>query len=287
MERLRVVDSHVHFWDPAALRYPWLETAPALRRAFLPRDYPPFAEGEVDAVVFIEANCVPAQAVAEADLIDELAESEPRIAGIVAFADMLDADGLEQALDRIVERERVVGVRHNIQGHHAGFCTSPRFVRSVERAGNYGLTFDLCATASQLDDVAYLVDSCPETQFVLDHCGKPAIRDDAFDAWAIDLAALASCSNVACKLSGLLTEARPDQRNADALRPYLEHAVACFGPSRLLYGSDWPVVEPAGGALSWREIVGSFASTWAVADQQRLFADNAMRLYSLELHANR
>lgn len=284
---MRVVDAHVHFWDPGTLRYPWLASEPALRRAHLPRDYPPFAEGEVDAVIFVEANCVPAQAIAEVDFIDELAESEPRIAGIVAFADMLDEDGLEKALDRLVERERVVGVRHNIQGHAAGFCTSPRFVRSVERVGDYGLTFDLCATAAQLDAAAYLIDSCPETQFVLDHCGKPAIRDDAFDAWARDLAALASFSNVACKLSGLLTEARPSQRNATALRPYLDHALACFGPARLLYGSDWPVVEPSGGELSWREIVASFATTWTAADQQRLFSDNAMRLYGLELHANR
>lgn len=284
---MRVVDAHVHFWDPSTLRYPWLDPEPTLRRAFLPRDYPPFAEANVDAVIFVEANCVPTQAWAEVDFVDALADSEPRIVGIVAFADMLDADGLEQALDRLVERERVVGVRHNIQGHHPGFCTSPRFVRSVEHVGDYGLTFDLCATAAQLDDVAYLVDSCPETQFVLDHCGKPAIRDDAFDGWARDLASLASCSNVACKMSGLLSEARPDQRNAAALRPYLAHVLACFGPTRLLYGSDWPVVEPAGGEASWRTMVASFASTWTATDQQRLFSDNAMHLYGLELHANR
>lgn len=284
---MRVVDAHVHFWDPSALRYPWLETEPALRRAYLPPDYLPFAESEVDAVLFVEANCVSAQALAEVDFVDELAEREPRIAGIVAFANMLDEDGLEQALDRIVERERVVGVRHNIQGHDAGFCTSPRFVRNVERVGDYGLTFDLCATAAQLDDVSYLVDSCPETQFVLDHCGKPAIRDDAFESWAKDLASLAEWSNVACKVSGLLTEARPDQRSLDALRPYLAHVLASFGPMRLLYGSDWPVVMPAGGEASWREMVASFAATLPPADQQRLFADNAMRLYGLELHAHR
>ena len=284
---MRIVDSHVHFWDPATLRYPWLEEIPALRRAYLPRDYPPFAEGEVDAVLFVEANCVPAQSLAEVDFVDELAEVEPRIAGIVAYADMLDEDALERALDRLVERERVVGVRHNIQGHPPGFCTSPRFERSVERVGDYGLTFDLCATASQLDDVGYLVESCPETQFLLDHCGKPAIRDDAFDAWAADLAALAKCSNVACKLSGLLTEARPDQRNAASLQPWLDHVLDCFGPQRLLYGSDWPVADLGGGEASWREIVSTFASTWAPVEQQRLFADNTMRLYGLELHANR
>lgn len=283
----KIVDSHVHFWDPSTLRYPWLEREPSLRRSYLPRDYPPFAEGEVDAVIFVEANCVPAQAIAEVDFIDELAEAEPRIAGIVAFADVLDEGGLEKALDRLVERECVVGVRHNIQGRQPGFCTSPRFVSGVEAVGDYGLTFDLCITASQLDDAAYLVESCPETQFVLDHCGKPAIRDDAFDAWAADLSALAANSNVACKLSGLLTEARPDQRNLDAIRPYLAHAMSCFGPLRVLYGSDWPVVEPSGGEASWRELVTSFASGMNAADQQRLFANNAMRLYGLELHANR
>jgi L-fuconolactonase len=278
----------MHFWDPGTLRYPWLDEVPGLRRAFLPEDYAPLVSGTVDAVVFVEANCLPAQSAAEVEFVDQLAAKDPRIAGTIAFAEFLDENdgGLEVVLDRLSQNDRVAGVRHNIQGHPAGYCTDERFVLGVQLAGEFGLTFDLCATAQQLAEVAQLVELCPETQFVLDHCGKPAIRDDAFAPWARDLALVAAYDNVSCKLSGLLTEARADQRGADGLTPYAAHVTQCFGASRLLYGSDWPVCTLGGGATAWRAFVDHFTEEWSSADRQRFYADNAIRLYGLELHAH-
>src|SRR4030095_4685069 len=101
MSGLRVIDSHVHFWDPSVLRYPWLESVPALAAPFRPSDFPPFASGEVDAAVLVEANPAPVLAAAEVSWVDGLAESEPRIAGIVAFVDLLDEAGREAALARL------------------------------------------------------------------------------------------------------------------------------------------------------------------------------------------
>jgi L-fuconolactonase len=286
MERTRVVDSHVHFWDPAALHYPWLDDLGALQRVFLPIDYAPLVTRDVDAVVFIEANCLPTEAETELLFIDNLAAIEPRIAGTVAFVDLLDEHGLEQSLGRLTRQHRVIGVRHNIQNHAPGFCLDDAFVRGVQRVGQAGLTFDLCATADQLHDVAQLVEQCPDTQFVLDHCGKPAIRNDAFESWALDIVDVAVNANVSCKLSGLFTEARPDQRHADALAIYAEHVLACFGVPRLLYGSDWPVITLVGGVAAWRKFTDQFTSTWQPADRQRFYADNAISLYGLEFHAH-
>jgi len=277
---MMVVDAHVHFWDPAVLHYPWLDGIPTLRRSFLPRDYP----DDVQAMVFVEANCAPGEGASEVDLVERLAE--PRIAGTVAYVDLLDEEHRSAALDYLSRVARVVGVRHNIQGTPRGACLDPRFVRGVQAVGQRGYVFDLCATADQMHDVTALAERCPETQLVLDHCGKPAIKNDAFDDWARSLERLARFANVSCKLSGLLTEARADQRDARSLRAYVDHVCACFGAVRVMYGSDWPVSTLAGGAGLWRSLVEELTSHWTTEDRQRLFADNAVRLYRLALHAH-
>jgi L-fuconolactonase len=277
-----VIDAHVHFWDPARLAYPWLREAPPLQRAYLPGDYAPLATGAVDAIVFVEANCASGAARREVDWVDELAAGEPRIAGIVAFVDLLDEAGREAALRSLRELPRVVGVRHNIQQHAPGFALQPAFVRGVQAVGALALPFDLCVTADQLPEVLALVERCPDTRFILDHCGKPAIRDDAFDDWARDLALLAAHERVACKLSGLLTEARADQRSTESMRPWLAHARECFGADRVLYGSDWPVCTLAGGEPRWRAIVHEATADWPAAERRALFGDNAARVYGLE-----
>jgi L-fuconolactonase len=278
---LRVLDAHVHFWDPSVLRYPWLAELPALRRPFLPRDFGPLKSRSVDGVIFVEANVAPAQSALEVEWVERLADEEPRIAGIVAFLDLLDESARGDALARLRRSPRVVGVRHNIQQHAPGFAVQPAFVRGVQDVGFQGLPFELCITADQLAETVALVEQCPDTRFVLDHCAKPAIRDDAFSAWAGQLEQLAVHERVVCKLSGLLTESRADQRDGASLSPYLEHVLTCFGAPRILYGSDWPVCLLGGGAELWRALVDEATAAWADADRRALFAENAARFYRL------
>jgi L-fuconolactonase len=282
----RVIDAHLHFWNPGLLHYPWLTRIPALQRAFLPEHFAPLANGSVDGVIVVEANCEPTEAMAEAEFVDGLAAREPRVLASVASVDLLDEEARGPTLRRLAHRDRVAGIRHNIQGHRAGYCLRAAFVRGVNDVAEHGFTFDLCITADQLDDVIELVRRCPDTRFVLDHCAKPAVRDNAFSSWAQLLERLASYERVSCKLSGLLSEARPDQRNAEALRPYVEHAHMCFGVERLLYGSDWPVCTIAGGETVWRDIVDDLTAAWSPSDRQALYSDNAIRLYGLARHAN-
>ena len=283
MAGLRVIDTHVHFWDPAVLRYPWLAAEPALAGPFLPGDYAPLAAGEVDAVVFVEANPATEQAADEVAWVERLADSEPRIAGIVAFVDLLDETRREATLEALARATRVVGVRHNIQHQPSGFALQPAFVRGVRAVGAKQMPFDLCVTAHQLGETIALVERCPDVRFVLDHCGKPAIRDDAFEAWARDLERLAAHDRVSCKISGLLTEAREDQRTAEALEPWVEHVRECFRPSRLLFGSDWPVSTLGGGAHRWRALVDKITAAWPEGERRAFFADNALRVYGLSV----
>ena len=282
---MRVVDAHVHFWDPELLHYEWLEREPQIRRAYLPTDFAPLGTGAVDAVVFVQADCAPSEASSEVTWVETLASADPRLIGIVAYVDMLAEAERTIALDRLGQWSRVVGVRHNIQHNRAGFALDPVFVRGVQQVGARGLGFDLCITGDQVAEVVGLVEQCENTRFVLDHCGKPAIRDDAFDAWAEGIERLAAFERVSCKLSGLLTEARDDQRSAAGLRRYADHIVSCFGKSRVMYGSDWPVCVLGGGAESWRAITDQLTAAWSADERQSFYADNALRFYGLELPA--
>jgi len=278
---LDVVDAHVHFWDPSLLRYPWHSGQPALQRAYLPEDYAPLTNGTVDAVVFVQAECEPSKSGREVQWVERLAARERRIIGIVAFVDMLDERSRSQSLERLAQSPLVVGIRHNIQGNDAGFAVQDAFVRGVRDVGERGLTFDLCITADQLDETTELVSQCPGTRFVLDHCGKPAIRDDAYDAWAEALERLAWHDEVHCKLSGLLTEARPDQQNVEGVRRYGEQVTRCFGPARMIYGSDWPVSVLGGGVERWRSITDELAAPWSAEERHAFYSGNALRFYGL------
>ena len=283
---VRIVDSHVHFWDPEVLHYPWLTGVPPLHRAFLPRDYAA-ATGQIPIgrMVFVEANCRADEAGREVEFVERLVRAEPRLAGIVAFVDLAQGigtrgSGLGKTLDALSRSPRVKGMRQNIQGQPAGFCRQPAFVEGVREVGRRGLVFDLCATHDQLGEVVDLVRDCPDTRFVLDHCGKPAIRDRGFEMWSADVTRLAAYENVCCKLSGLLTEAGATWCLED-LVPYAARVVECFGSERVLYGSDWPVLTLAGDYGSWYGFTQRFTQGWSVAERSGFYADNAARVYDL------
>ncbi len=286
---VRVLDAHVHFWDPTRFLYPWLGGVPALARPYLPPDFPPFgrdASGSPDheartGVLFVEANCVATDNEGEVAFVERCAAAEPRIRGIIAFVDLLDEKRRRDVLARLRETPRVRGVRHNVQGRAEGFATQPPFVAGVNEVGRAGFTFDLCCTADQLPEVTQLASQCPGTRIVLDHCAKPAIARGDFAPWADDLVALASHDHVSCKLSGLLTEAGPDRSQDADLAPFAEHALQCFGASRLIYGSDWPVCTLGGGVERWRRFVDGLTATWTTSDREAFYAGNAQRIYGV------
>jgi predicted TIM-barrel fold metal-dependent hydrolase len=275
-----IVDAHVHFWDPGVLRYPWLREHATLDRPFLPSDYASATAGvAIDATILIEGNCLPEQALREVELFDQSAASHPRVTAIVAFASLTAPQDLDRTLDSLTAQPLVKGVRHNIQGERPGFCTQASFVDGVRKVGGRGLTFDICATHDQLPDVIQLVRQCPDTRLILDHCGKPAIRDKLLDPWRADIARLAESENVWCKLSGLVTEASPAWREAD-LVPYASHVVERFGTTRVMYGSDWPVLTVAARYSDWFRFTKHFTANWSDAERRRFYRDNARHAYA-------
>jgi L-fuconolactonase len=271
-----LVDSHVHFWDRERFTYAWLDDAPpALSRpSFLPEDADAAAE-----MVVVQADCREDQGLAEAAWFQKLADAGARIAGIVAHAP-LERDCVDQleALSRI---PLVTGIRRLLQDEPPGFANSDAFIAGVAQVERHGFTVDLCIRQRQLDEATDLVAARPEVQFVLDHLGKPVIDDGAFDAWAAAVDRLAALPNVACKVSGLLTEAPPSHRDADSLRPWLLHALDAFGADRLMYGTDWPVLTLAGDAALWRSVVDAALEEESDATRDAVFGGTARRVYRL------
>jgi L-fuconolactonase len=277
------VDSHVHFWDPPGLPYPWLDAEPTISRAHVPSDLLTEAGNHAPRhIVFVQAGCERSRSLDEVTWVEGLAEREPKIAAIVAFAPVDEGAATTRALDALCERPLVRGVRHLIQdATDPQLCQRPAFVDGVRSVGQRGLCFELCLRKEQLPAAIELVRACPDTRFVLDHAGKPDIRAARLDPWRADIETIAAFPRVVCKLSGLVTEAHATAWTPDDLRPYVEHVIACFGPGRLLFGSDWPVVKLASTYTRWLESARALLDRLAPADRDAIFFDNARRTYRI------
>jgi L-fuconolactonase len=276
-------DSHVHFWDPALRPYPWLAGAPAIAAAHGPADLAREAgDSPPSRIVFVQADCERTHALGEVEWAESLAAAGTPVAGIVAFAPMDAGAGTLTALRALVSRPLVRGVRHLIQGESDhGFCLSPAFVEGVRECGELGLSFDICARHPQLSSVVELVERCPATTFVLDHAGKPDLRLDILESWKGHIASLAAFPNVSCKLSGLVTEAGTAALDPGRFVPTISHLLETFGPSRLMFGSDWPVVKLASPYTTWLQMAKALLAHLPEQSQASIFNGNAGRIYRL------
>ncbi|WP_326837918.1 amidohydrolase family protein [Amycolatopsis rhabdoformis] len=269
------VDAHHHLWHPGAHPQPWLDR-PALtpiRRPFTVRDLRLATLGTgVTRTVLV-------QAVGSAVETEQLLGlRDPLIAGVVGWADLASPE-LDPARFR---GTRLVGLRHGVQAE-----PDPRWLcRPDVRAGlralaAEGLTFDLLVRPDQFTAALETVRAVPELTFVLDHLGKPPIASGELEPWASGLRSLAREPNVVAKLSGLITEAAWPQWTVADLRPYADVALSAFGPSRLMYGSDWPVCLLAGTYAQTFSAVDALTAHLTAAERADVFAGTAERVYGL------
>ncbi len=274
------VDSHVHFWDQRTLPYPWLAEVPAIAGPHTPDELRVETGGQFpEKIVFVECG---APWLDEAKWVERLAAAEPRIAGIVAKCMMNEGATTADYLAQLRHHPLVRGVRHLIQHEpDPDFCARPEFIAGVQAVGAAGLSFDLCCFHHQMSAAVRLVRACPGTRFVLDHFGKPGIRGRLLDPWRAHLSELAALPNVDCKLSGLITEADHVAWQPADLKPYVDHALAAFGPGRLLFGGDWPVAKLASPYPRWLATARGLVSHLSAADQDAIFRRNALRVYRL------
>jgi len=275
------IDSHQHFWHYSAAEYPWIGSGmERLAADQLPADLERVArpEGIVGSVA-VQAR----QSVQESRWLLDLAAAHPFIKGVVGWVD-LQSPEVGRHLEDLAARPRFVGVRHVVQDEpDPDFLLREAFGHGLQHLARHRLTYDLLLYPQQLPAAVTLVGRFPEQPFVLDHLAKPRIKAGDLEPWGRDLAALARHENVTCKLSGLVTEAAwHGWRRAD-FSPYLECALETFGPSRLMFGSDWPVCQVAAEYAEVVGIVADFLSRLSADEQQGIWGTNAIRFYHLSI----
>ena len=279
-----IVDAHVHLTDPARIAYPWMEAVPALQRPWGLADFDRLAGGvAVEGMVFVEVDAAADDRLAEAEHVAGLAASDARLRGMVAAVEMDRGEATAAALDRMARFPLLRGVRHLIEPHAGtpGWAARPQMIEGVRLLASRGLVFDLCLRHPQLRDAAALARACPDVTFVLDHIGKPGIRAGSQDPWRDDLRALAALPNVMCKISGVATEADHATWTAEALMPYVRHALNVFGAERVMFGGDWPVSELAIRYAAWVTLVEAAARPFGPAFAARLWGGTARAVYRL------
>jgi L-fuconolactonase len=277
-----IVDAHHHLWA-VDQGYSWLDdpSLAPIRRTFTPSDLrATLVAAGVSRTVLVEGGRCD---TSEARFLLRHASDISEISGVVAWVDPASA-----AVAATIEEyrglpggERLVGIRSQVQGEDDPFYLDRDDVRrGLAAVGAAGLAFDLVIRSDQIVAAARLARDLPDVRFVLDHLGKPPIRDGGFARWAGDLAELAACPNVTAKLSGLVTEAAWDSWTVDDLRPYVELGLRLFGPGRLMFGSDWPVCLLATAYGKW---LGTLKLIVPVDAQAEVFGGTAVRTYHLKL----
>jgi L-fuconolactonase len=279
-----IVDAHHHVWDPGTRRHHWLDDLPGLRRPFGVADYDA-AAGPAGVTASVLVQVLNSTAETE-EFLALAAAHAPRPAAVVGWADLTRED-LRDELDRLGALPgggRLAGLRHLVQDEpDTGWLTRPEVRRGLRAAGAAGLVFDLLVRPAQLPAALRVVSGLDDVRFVLDHGAKPEIAEGRFEPWAGLIGELALRPNVVCKLSGLVTEAGPGWK-PEMFAPYVDRLLECFGPGRLMFGSDWPVCTLA---ASYQEVIGlarSLVEGRLSRDETGdVFGGNAAAAYGLRL----
>lgn len=277
-----IVDSHLHVWERAIHPQPWID--PRTMSA-IDRDYPLAVASDTLAGHGVE-GCVVIQCVNRLDeTVDILAAASevPAVRGVVGWVDLTaDVPAQLHGLRAGPGGHRLVGVRHvTFEEDDERWLARPDVSAGLAALGDSGLTYDLLVRSDQLRLATEVARRHESTTFVLDHLGKVPMTSTTLVSWARDLAALAACPNVAMKVSGVITEDDWTRWSIDRLRPIVDHAMATFGPDRLLFGSDWPVVELAGGYGPWLDAYLALTDHLEPAERAAVDGGNAVRTYGL------
>lgn len=272
------IDAHQHFWSLERGDYGWLtpDLAP-IYKDFLPNDLKPLLENAgIEGTVLVQA----APTVAETEFMLSLADAHSFVKGVVGWVDFEAADAADQ-IAALAVHPALVGLRPMIQDiENPDWMLDERLTPAFEALQTHELTFDALTLPHHLPRLRQLLRKHPDLRVVVDHGSKPPIRDGAIETWRDDVSAIAADSQAFCKLSGLVTEAAPDW-TADDLRPYVQHLLTCFGPERLIWGSDWPVCTLASTYDRWIRTTDDLLAHLSDDDRDAILGGSATRAYNL------
>jgi predicted TIM-barrel fold metal-dependent hydrolase len=288
-----VIDTHQHIWDLSKFRLPWHKDEPKLAKNHLMADYLAATAdlGQVAGqparivkTVYMEVDADPAQQNAEADYVLDLCAraDNPMVAAVISGRPA--TEDFAHYLNRFKNSACIKGIRQVLHGPDtpAGYCLDRKFIRGIRLLGERNLSYDLCVRPGELLDAAKLVDQCPDTRFILDHCGNGDVQAKDRSQWKKDMAEVARRKNVVCKVSGIVVTARPEHWRADDLAPIINHTLVVFGPERVMFGGDWPVCTKTATFKQWFRALAEIVANRSASEQRRLFHDNAERFYRLD-----
>jgi len=277
-----IVDTHLHLWDPGLITYPWLSGNALLEQPYLLDRYRrDFASVEIEAMVFVQCEAEFPAFQREADFAAGQARIDPRIKAMVAWAPLEKGAAVEKDIVALKRHAILRGIRRIIQFEDdPDFCLRPDFIEGVRTLADHGLSFDICIDHRHMANILKFVEALPEVPMILDHIGKPAIRDRLLEPWAGQMRDLAGFPNVLCKVSGVATEASPDWTQDD-LKPFVEIAFTEFGTGRTMFGGDWPVMLGAITPERWIAFLDAFLASTAEAERRRFWRGNAVEAYRI------
>ena len=274
------IDAHQHFWKFDPVRDSWIDADMAvLQKDFLPNDLMlHLQENNFEGSVVVQS----AQSEEENLFQLDNAARHNFIKGVVGWVD-LQATNVEERLTYYSSFNMMKGFRHELQGEQQrDLMLSPGFMNGISKLQQFGFTYDVLIFPDQLQYIPQLIALFPDQKFVIDHLAKPAIRDKNIQDWKKGIEAIALYENVYCKISGMVTEADWQHWKQEDFIPYLDVVVNAFGKKRIMYGSDWPVCNVAGGYEKMFSIVKKYFSFFSEEEQQMFFGENAIRFYNLD-----
>lgn len=278
-----IIDAHVHLYDVQRLRYGWLAGAPRINKSHLLADFDT-ARGpvKIEKFVFAEVAVDAGLHLDEARFVQEIANTDKRLAGMVAHLPVEQGRAIAADLETLQQLPALRGIRRLMQTEvDQAFALQPGFIDGVKLVGRAGLVFDFCVRHWGLVYCIEVARRCPDMQFVLDHIGKPDIKNGLREPWWSQIAELARLANVACKLSGVATEADHAKWTEAEIVPYVAHAIDCFGFDRVMFASDWPVAELTHRYPGWVAILDRVTAKASADEKRKLFRDTAARVYRL------
>lgn len=285
---LPVIDTHQHLWDLTKFTLPWhrAEDVGTLRRNYVMSDYLEATRGlNVVKTVYMEVDVAPEQQTAEAEYVFDLCarDDNPMVGAVVSGRPA--SPEFEPYIRKLAANKYLKGVRQVLHGAStpAGYCLQPQFVKSVQLLGELNLSYDLCMRPGELHDGVKLVDQCPHTRFIVDHCGNMSVTstDDALrQKWQSGMKELAARKNTVCKISGIVASANPNWTPAD-LAPNMNFAMDTFGEDRVMFAGDWPVCTLRATFAQWLNALKTIVKDRPPQFQRKLFHDNAARFYGL------
>ena len=279
---MTIIDTHLHLIYREVLRYPWIKDVPPLQQDFsIERYWSEAARCGIGAALHMEVDVDALDIEAETDNVRRLSAKFGGLLRGAISACRPESDDFPAFLERQITDPFVKGFRRVLHVMPDDLSQSSVFRANIARLKGIGRPFDLCVLPHQIETVIALVDLCPDVQFVLDHCGVPAIKEKKEHPWRENIREIAKRPNVVVKISGVVAYADEKTWTLDDIRPYVEHAIASFGWDRVVWGSDWPVCTLTASLSTWVAAAQAITQACSVDERRKLFADNARRIWRL------